>query len=94
MQVQIVGNNLDLLHEDSGEVVDPMTAASSTGDQSLGHVLTAARHRPGRRRRHCHTYTGGLETAADLTADKVLEYTRRRATQHARRNPPRLWLTS
>lgn len=41
-----------------------------------------------------HTYTiGGLETAADLTPEKVLEYTRRQSINNKLgKHPPRLWL--
>lgn len=41
-----------------------------------------------------HTYTaGGLETAADLTPAKVLEYTRWQTLNNKLgKNPPRLWL--
>jgi hypothetical protein len=72
-----------------------MTAATPTGDLTFGHILAAG----GIDLRDVvvirHTYTaGGLETAADLTADKVLDYTRRQGHNNKLgKNPPRLWLT-
>ena len=71
-----------------------MTSSTLTGDLSLGHVLAAAGLDLSELVVLRHTYTaGGLETAADLTPEKVLHYTRRQGISNKLgKTPPRLWL--
>lgn len=65
-----------------------------TGELTLGHILAATGVNLSDVVVVRHTYTvGGLETAADLTADKVLEYTRWQTLNNKLgKTPPRLWL--
>jgi hypothetical protein len=71
-----------------------MAAPSFTGDLTLGHVFAAAGLDPTELVVLRHTYTrGGLETPADVTPEKVLEYTRRQGINNKLgKTPPPLWL--
>ena len=79
--------------------VDPVTTAAVetsafTGELTLGHILATTGVDLADVVVVRHTYTvGGLETAADLTPAKVLEYTRRQTINNKLgKQPPRLWL--
>lgn len=65
-----------------------------TGELTLGHILATTGVDLADVVVVRHTYTvGGLETAADLTPAKVLEYTRRQTINNKLgKHPPRLWL--
>jgi hypothetical protein len=70
------------------------TPATITGDLRLGHILAAAGLELGDVVILRHTFTvGGLESVSDLTAGKVLEYTRRQDINNKLgKTPPRVWL--
>ncbi len=71
-----------------------MSTPSRTGDLTLGHLLDAAGISLEDVVVVRHTYTrDGLETAADLTPAKLLDYTRRQGRNNKLgRHPPRYWL--
>ena len=71
-----------------------MTSATITGDLSLGHILAATGLDFSDVVILRHTYTvDGLESASDLTPEKVLDYTRRRGINNKLgKTPPRFWL--
>lgn len=79
---------------ESGNYVGPVTLETITGDLNLGHVLAATGVDPADVVVLRHTYTeGGLESAADLTPEKVLDYTRRQGISNKLgKTPPRLWI--
>jgi len=70
------------------------TSATITGDLRLGHILAAAGLELSDVVLLRHTFTkGGLESPSDLTADKVMDYTRRQDINNKLgRTPPRFWL--
>ncbi len=70
------------------------TSATITGDLRLGHILAATGLELSDVVLLRHTFTkGGLESPSDLTADKVMDYTRRQDINNKLgRTPPRFWL--
>lgn len=71
-----------------------LATSAFTGELTLGHVLASTGVDLANVVVVRHTYTiGGLETTADLTHEKVLEYTRRQSINNKLgRQPPLLWL--
>lgn len=71
-----------------------MTTDNFSGDLSLGHVFGAAGLDVNGLMVLRHTYTqGGLESPADLTPEKVLDYTRRQGLNNKLgKDPAPLWL--
>ncbi len=82
----------DRLHADRFECVT--SPSSSTGELRLGHLMVAAGVELNEVVVLRHTYTeDGLRVANDLTAEKVLSYTRRQVTKNKLGpEPERYWL--
>lgn len=81
---------------DYGDSVIAASLATSAfiGELNLGHLLTLTGVELADVVVVRHTYTtGGLETAADLTPEKLLDYTRRQSINNKLgKRPPRLGL--
>jgi hypothetical protein len=71
-----------------------VTIPTPRGDLTLGHILAASGIALNDIVILRHTFTlGGLETSADLTPDKVLDYTRRQGINNkVGKTPPLYWL--
>lgn len=85
---------MSILKNASDTLFDVTTPASITGDLTLGHIFAAAGIDPSHVVVLRHTYTvGGIETPADVTPKKLLNYIRRQSIGNKLgAAPPFIWL--